>query len=249
MNILITGAASRLGQTIINELSPDHRLRLLDNTVPDSVNKNLEWIQGELVDPDTAWKAVRNIDVLIHTGEPPQNLPEDELQREQLLLDLATRGTHVLFKAGVEAGVKRFIYGSTLEIFSAYPDDVYISEYHKPLPTPEIYQMTRYLGELTCREFARDYMATVTALRLGKLVLEEEVARQTPDLMWLDLRDAAHAFRCALRRDASSSIQWTRRWAIYHICASIDNPKFLIHQARQIGYQPRRNFKSNRGTP
>ena len=243
MNILITGAASRLGQQIIAELVSDHQLRLLDSTMPDIKYENLEFIQGSLVEPNIAHEAVRNIDVLIHTGEPPQSLPQDLLKREQMLMDLATRGTHLLFKAAVETGVKRFIYGSTLEIFSSYSDDIYISEFYKPLLKPETHQLTRYLGELTCREFARSYLVTVTSLRLGKLVLEEEVVDQAPDLMWLDFRDAARAFQGALQRDQSSSVQWTQRWAVYHICAPFDNPKFLISQAGQIGYHPQHNFQ------
>ena len=239
MNILITGAASRLGKAIVAELEKDHKLRLLDSVFTDV---HAELLQGSILDPDTVWKAVRNIDALIHTGELPQHLPEDELEKEQFLLDLATRGTHILLKAAAEAGVKRFIYGSTLEIFSAYPDDVYISELWKPLPTPEIHQMTRYLGELTCREFARDHAVTVTALRLGKLVMEEEVVNQQPDLMWVDLRDAAMAFRCALRRENSSAIHWARRFAVYHICADFANPKYLVDQAANIGYKPMHNF-------
>jgi nucleoside-diphosphate-sugar epimerase len=175
MNILITGAASRLGRAIAAELVADHSLRLLDSSVPEVLYDDVERVQGSLVDPDFGWKAVRNIDAVIHTGEPPADLPEDPLEREQELLDLATRGTHVLFKAAVEAGVKRFVYGSSLEIFSGYPDTVYISELHKPLPAPEMDSMSRYLGELTCREFARENLITVTALRLGRLVLEEEV--------------------------------------------------------------------------
>ena len=243
MNILITGAASRLGQQIIAELVSDHQLRLLDSTMPDIKYENLEFIQGSLVEPNIAHEAVRNIDVLIHTGELPQRLPQDLLKREQMLMDLATRGTHLLFKAAVETGVKRFIYGSTLEIFSSYSDDIYISEFYKPLLKPEIHQLTRYLGELTCREFARSYLVTVTSLRLGKLVLEEEVVDQALDLMWLDLRDAARAFQGALQRDQSFSVQWTQRWAVYHICAPFDNPKFLISQAGQIGYHPQHNFQ------
>ena len=244
MNVLITGAASPLGQQIVAELASSYQLRLLDNTTPDIKYENFEFIQGSLVDPRIASEATQNIDVLIHTGEPPQNLPQDPLECEQLLLDLATRGTHVLFKAAVEAGVKRFIYGSTLEIFGNYPDDIYISEFYKPLPKPEIHQLTRYLGVLTCREFARTYLITVTSLRLGKLVLEEDVADQDLDLMWLDFRDAAQAFQGALRRDQSSSVQWTQRWAVYHICAPLENPKFLISQAGQIGYQPQHNFQN-----
>ena len=98
MNILITGAASRLGRALAADLLGDHNLRLLDSSAPEELCGDVELVQGSLVDPEIAWKAVRNIDAVLHTGDPPQNLPADPLEREQELLDLATRGTHVLFK-------------------------------------------------------------------------------------------------------------------------------------------------------
>ena len=243
MNILITGASSQLAQAIATELKDDHSVRLIDS-VPVDVAEGCDFTQGNILDPEDSWEALRGIDTLIHTGEPPTDLPSDELKREQMLLDLATRGTHVLFSAAVEAGIKKFICASTLSIFNAYPGDVYITELWKPLPSPEIVEMTKYLGELTAREFAREHLVTVTGLRLGELVLEEAVQRETPSLAWLDIRDAAGAFRCALNRDSSSSAWWTQRWAVYHICADIPNPKFLIDQARGIGYQPAHDFQS-----
>jgi len=153
----------------------------------------------------------------------------------------------VLFKAGVEAGVDKFVYASSLEIFAGYSDTVYINEYHKPLPGPEMACMSRYMGELTCREFARDYPITVTALRLGRLVLEEEVVGRQKDLLWVDLRDVLQAFRQVLTRDASGAMRWASRWAFYHICAPLDDPKFLISQAERMGYQPTHNFRSAGG--
>ena len=243
MNILITGASSQLAQAIATELKDDHSVRLMDS-VPVDVAEGCDFTQGNILDPEDSWEVLRGIDTLIHTGEPPTDLPSDELKREQMLLDLAARGTHVLFSAAVEAGIKKFICASTLSIFNAYPDDVYITELWKPLPSPEIVEMTKYLGELTAREFAREHLVTVTGLRLGELVLEEAVQRETPSLAWLDIRDAAGAFRCALNRDSSSSAWWTQRWAVYHICADIPNPKFLIDQARGIGYQPAHDFQS-----
>ena len=243
MNILITGASSQLAQAIATELKDDHSVRLMDS-VPVDVAEGCDFTQGNILDPEDSWEALRGIDTLIHTGEPPTDLPSDELKREQMLLDLATRGTHILFSAAVEAGIKKFICASTLSIFNTYPDDVYITELWKPLPSPEIVEMTKYLGELTAREFAREHLITVTGLRLGELVLEEAVQRETPNLAWLDIRDAAGAFRCALNRDSSSSAWWTQRWAVYHICADIPNPKFLIDQARGIGYQPAHDFQS-----
>ena len=243
MNILITGASSQLSQAIATELKDDHTVRLMDS-VPVDVAEGCDFIQGNILDPDDSWEAVRGIDTLIHTGEPPTDLPSDELKREQMLLDLATRGTHVLFSAAVEAGIKRFVYASTLSIFNGYSDDVYITELWKPLPSPEIVEMTKYLGELTAREFAREHLVTVTGLRLGELVLEEAVQGETPNLAWLDIRDAAGAFRCVLNRDSSNNAWWAQRWAVYHICADIPNPKFLIDQARGIGYQPAHDFQS-----
>ena len=241
MNILITGTASPLGRAIAAELGADHRLRLLDNT-PTPADENADFIQADLRDPAAVWQAVRGMDAVIHTGEPPAGLPADDLEREQLLLDYATRGTHVLFSAAIEAGVRRFVYGSILEIFSTYPDDIYISEMWKPQPTPEMPSMSRYLGELTAREFARDHPISVTVLRLGKLVLEEEVEGQEPDLMWVDMRDAVQAFSWALQQDTSDSVHWTGRLGLFHICAPIPNGKYLIGAALRMGYAPKHDF-------
>ena len=244
MNILITGAASTLAKEIIASLGEGHSLRLMDESAVEPP-ENGEACQGSLLDQDHVWRAVRDMDAILYTGEPPPNLPEEAHARDQQLLDLATCGTHQLFKAGVEAGIKKFVYGGTLDIFRFYTDEVYISELWKPLPDPDMPEMSRYLGEQTAREFARDFLVTVTGLRLGKLVYEEDVVGQTPDLLWLDYRDAAQAFNLALARDASDQAWWTARWNMVHICADIPNPKYLIKQAHGMGYQPAHNFGAN----
>ncbi|MSS72423.1 MAG: NAD(P)-dependent oxidoreductase [Candidatus Latescibacteria bacterium] len=243
MKVLITGASGRLTQAIATALGQEHALRLMDS-VPVKPPEKVEFIQGSLLNPDDVWRAVRGMEAVILTGEPPPDLPGDG--RDRMLLDLATRGTHNLCKAAVEAGVNRLLYAGTLSVFRPYPDDRYINENTKPLPGPEMGEMSRYLGELTCREFARDHLVTVTCLRLGTLALEEEVVGQTPDLMWLDPRDAAQAFRAALNRDHSREASWTRRWAVWHVGAAIPNPKYLTPRAlTDLGYKPAHNFQAN----
>ena len=246
MNVLITGAESRLGQAIARELAPGNRLRLW-GTGESELDENITYFEGDMRDPDIAWQAVQNMQAIVHTGEPPPNLPEDDLACEQKLLDLATRGTHVLFKAGIEAGITRFVYGSTLQIFEAYPDDVYISEMWRPMPSTDKFQLTRYLGEMTAREFARDFPVAVTVLRLGKLIAEEDASPQNSDLMWVDYRDAARAFRLSLNRDAQSELKWNKRFALHHICADIQNPKYLVGKISGFqlrGFQPQHNFEA-----
>ena len=238
MRVLITGAASALGQEVAAALAVDEnaQLRLLDDCA--AQRQDVEWIDALLTDLDAVRQAVRDVDAIVHTGEPP---PASE--SEEALLDRMTRGTHVLLQTAVEAGVKRFVYGSTLEVFRDYPDTVYVTEYYKPLPPTEMAVLARYLGEITCREFAREHPITVTALRLGKLVREEEVAGRERDLMWVDIRDAAQAFCAALARDASASLNWVPRWAVYHIAAPLAHPKFLLDRAKSMGYRPQHEFR------
>lgn len=241
MNILITGAASPLAQEIAARLGTEHHLRLMDR-VPVAPPERAEFLQGDLLDPSAAWQAVRGMDAVIHTAAPPPDLPEPGLARDQALLELGTRGTHVLLSAVVEAGIRRLVYAGTLDLFRAYPDDVYISENWKPLPSLEMAEMSNYLGELGCREFAHAHRLTATSLRLGTLVREEDAGGHDVDLSWVDPRDAAQAFQCALRLDNSDEVSWVRRWSVFHICADIPNPKYLIEAARGLGYRPVHNF-------
>jgi len=241
MRILLTGAASDLGRALTSELqAAGHQLRLVDSEAV-TASPATEACAADLTNAEDSWRAVRGVDAVIHTGEPPLNTPADGEAREIFLLDYYTRGTHVLLKAAVEAGVKRVVYGSTLDLFRPYPDDVYISEMWRPLPTPDIEPMARYLGELTCREFARDFLVGISALRLGTMALEEEVVGQTPDLMWLDRRDTVQAFCGALERNNADNPNWSRRWELFHVCATPPNPKYLCDRAAQI-VEPQHHF-------
>ena len=94
MRVLVTGAASALGQEVAAALEAENaELRLLDDCA--AQRQDVEWVEGRLMDPDAVWQAVRNVDAVVHTGEPPP-APESE----EALLDRATRGTHVLFQGG-----------------------------------------------------------------------------------------------------------------------------------------------------
>lgn len=224
MLILITGAESSLGQALAVAVEAEgHKVRRID---------------GGLTDAEAMWHAVRGVDAVLHTGEPPTQTPQQGDERDVFLLDYYTRGTHVLFKAAVEAGVRRFVYGSTLDLFRSYGDELYISEMWRPLPTPDMEPLARYLGELTCREFARDHLVGVTALRLGALQSEDDAVGGTPDLApdlsWLDPRDAVRAFQGALQRDAADHANWSRRWGLFHICATPPNPRYVSDRAGQI---------------
>ena len=244
MDVLITGAAGALGQAVATAQGQEHRLRLTDTT-DFAVPERAEALQADLLNPDDAWRAVRGMEAIVHTATPPAGLPADGHAHDQAVLEWYTRGCHVLLQAAVQAGVRQCVYLSSLEVFRSYPDDVYISELWRPLPGTAVDEMGRYLGELVCREFARDHRMGNTALRLGRLIREEDAVGQTPDLMWLDPRDAAQACACALRQDSSQEVHGSRRWRVLHVCSEPPHPKYLIDPARRIGFAPEHNFAAH----
>ncbi|MFH1570474.1 MAG: NAD(P)-dependent oxidoreductase [Gemmatimonadota bacterium] len=254
MRVLVVEAPGGLSGAIAAELATSHEVRLFGASpdLPTGLEGADERLQrgvsrtvGSLLEAADAWQAVRHIDAVVHPGQMPALAPGGDAQ----VLEWYTRGTHVLLKAAVEAGVRRVVLGSTLDLFGAYPEDVYITEQWRPRPGTGVAQLAPYLAEQVCREFARDYRLTATVLRLGRLVLEEEVAGAPPDLMWLDRRDAARAFAVALQRDHADAVHWTTRWQFLHVCADIPNPRYLIDAMRRTGWVPQHNFAAAWGGP
>jgi nucleoside-diphosphate-sugar epimerase len=243
MNVLITGGASRLAREIVTALAGEHQFRLMDR-VAMAPPQGAEFVQGDLLEPRDVWLAIRGMQAVIHTAAPPPDLAAPGLDRDHELLELGTRGTHVLLSAAVEAGVRRVVYAGTLGLFRAYAEDITITENWQPLPSLDMAEMSNYLGELGCREFAFGHRLTATSLRLGTLVVAEEVAGQPVDPSWLDVRDAAQAFGCALKLDASDAVHAAWRWNVIHVCAAHPKPRFLIDAARGLGFAPGHDFTS-----
>jgi len=252
MQVLTVGGAGPLTGLLAAQLAEAHSVRLLAlpgqgggalDAVPEKLQRRVECVEGDLLDPECAWRAVRGVDAVVHTGELPAWVSEPggdaTDQSPEPLLDWFTRGTHVLFKAAVEAGVRRAVLGSTLDLFQTYPLDVYITEHWQPRPEPRPEPMARYLAELVLREFVRDFRLSGTVLRLGHLAGQGCSPVPADDLTWLDVRDAVAAFALALEIDRSDQVRWNSRWLVYHVCGDRPNARFLIDAARRAGWCPR----------
>lgn len=74
MKILVTGGAGYIGSTLVPELlQAGHQVRVLDSLLfgqtsllPFFINKNFEFIKGDIRDVETVKKAVAGMDVIIH---------------------------------------------------------------------------------------------------------------------------------------------------------------------------------------
>lgn len=220
MNILITGASTRLSQELASALSNGHEVMLTDGKQSS--------VQGHFMlcalDYDDVTRAlVRGMDVIIHSGEVDSEASASDQ------LDAAMRCTYNLLWAAWEEGVSRLIFLSSLDIMDKYDEDFAVTEAWRPVPSVHPPTLSYHLGEFVCKEFAREGKIEVACLRLGDM----ENASSTSALY---AGDAVQAVEKALTVDFGPGPVGGRNggpaapknyWNVVHIQSDVPNARFL----------------------
>lgn len=142
MQIGITGATGFLGRYIVRRLAAqDHRLRCWhrSNSNRDGLadaEARIEWIPGELAEPDAAAQLVEGCDAVVHSGLWRVGREfrggEGDVLR---FVEVNVLGTLRLIEAARQAGVGRFVFISTCAVHEIILDDHPLDERHPVWPT------------------------------------------------------------------------------------------------------------------
>jgi nucleoside-diphosphate-sugar epimerase len=229
--VLITSAQTELGQAIAVDLGPVYRVRL---TGPVDFQTEYEYVKA-LVDHEASTRRlVRGVSAIVHLGPPATDT--DEAER----IDYATRGTYNLLRAAAEEGVRRVVYLSSLGMMTGYREDFEVDEDWRPLAAPGAGALPEYLGEFTCREFARQQSLSVIVLRLGEVRRADEPAEKPISSCWVHPRDVTQAIRHALAALLAGAGPRVGNWSIFHIQVESPRARFSVGKAKRVlGYQSR----------
>ena len=230
--ILITCASHPLAMTLARLLAKDHRIRITDR---DPVSSSFEFIRSAFDKPEETAALVQGVDAIVHVAESSSG------DNDRQTLDWLSRGTYHLLEAASKARVPKAIFLSTLDLMTAYDANYTVSESWRPRPTTDVRVLGKYLGEVVCREFARDRKIRAMTLRLGKVVKFADTAGQPFDPIWVDEEDVAHAVARAVAttpRDNQQGVgSW---WAVVHIGSDSPNARFSVAGAKYaLNYQPK----------
>ncbi len=147
------------------------------------------------------------------------------------MLDHSTRQLYNLLWAAAEAGVKRCVYVSSLQLFNDYEENLTVTEKWRSLPpTENVPLLACHLGEVVCKEFARDRLIQVATLRLGFPVVDGDrsAAAASGSTSAISADDAIDAISRALTAEELG------QWQDIHVQSPVENQRYLMHAAREL---------------
>src|SRR5918992_4494724 len=181
MRVLITGAGGTLGQALTPLLADAGHEPVLFDIAP--IESSHEVIIGDMRRLADVRRAVEGAEMVVHAAaihgihlrdhsavEPPEISAQD-------FYELNLTGTFNAWEAAVGAGVRGFVFSSTMGVYghSGRPqrdDDVVALHEDMPLEPGDIYGYTKVAGEEMCRYYVRRYGIPSVGLRYGMFVPE-----------------------------------------------------------------------------
>lgn len=176
MNVLVTGSAGRIAACLIDELlARGNRVRGLDRCQTNRSSSQYEEIIGSLEDEETVQQAVRGVDAVVHLAALMSWSPLDQAD----MFRINVEGTRILLEACTQAGVNKFLFASSGEVYPENsPQQLPIDETH-PLHANSTYGLTKILGEELVRFYQRTGRLDTVILRFSHTQDARELLDET----------------------------------------------------------------------
>jgi len=224
MNVMVTGAAGRLGSAVTKELAAaGHTVSAVDICMPQKREHLKRTVVADLVSREVAYPLMDGIEVLIHLANHPGEVRRDA---QTMVHDNVSMNMNV-FQAALECGVQRLYFASSIQAFGLsprhHPEDYQDSSRLLPLRLEDIkprprnsYALSKLMSEHMLEYFVREGAQTGVALRFPHLLyLEEKPGYQAlvdgktrlkelasnEGETYLTMEDAARLFAAFLDRD------------------------------------------------
>lgn len=236
-HVLVTGSGGHIGRTVVaGLLDAGHRVRGFDRVAhPDLADQ----IVGNLTDRDAVARAVADVDSVIHLAAQPNRAAFVEV-----LVPDNVIGLHNVVTAAVEAGVKRLILASSIQVVgrgARAADDKIPIDFAAP---DNDYALTKLWAEELGRMVARNHPIEVIAARLGWFVRDTAEAkrmweRDRMHAYYIARSDTVHFFRAAIETPTLDvPDRYATLYAIGPGTADQPTPVDLEPGRRLIGFNP-----------
>jgi nucleoside-diphosphate-sugar epimerase len=166
MKIFVTGATGKVGSRFVPYLLKNgHAVRILARNAERAAalkEQGAEVVLGDLVDNHNLPEALRGVDAVVHTAAQFRGGISEEVARA-VNLD----ATIVLAKAALKAGVARFVFTSTGNVYRDLNVNRPCREDDILVPAKEIYPKTKIAAEEALLKLHREQGLNIRIIRLA----------------------------------------------------------------------------------
>jgi nucleoside-diphosphate-sugar epimerase len=168
--VLVTGGASFIGSAIVDSLvERGVRIRVVDNlssgkleNIQQHVNSGaIEFVEADLLEQETAWNAVKGIDIVFHLAADHGGRGYVDLHQVACSTNLILDG--LMFRACCESGVQKVVYASSGCIYPNFlqtdPQAIlYLTEGKAgpPYDADNLYGWAKLMAEMTLQAYYRE---------------------------------------------------------------------------------------------
>lgn len=159
--VLITGAAGLVGDILRTHWGDRHPLRLADIQPLENLAAHEEFVRTDITDYQQMLTACTGVDVVVHLAADPSMHAEFY----DTLLPLNVIGTYNAFEAARQAGCRRIVFASSINVVLGYEgEDV---KWDVPVFPQNVYGATKCWGEALARVFSDQHDLSCICVRLG----------------------------------------------------------------------------------
>lgn len=164
--VLVTGANGFIGKSLCEEMLRQGWQVKAAMRTSIQMPEGIEVVEIENIDGDTDWKsALQEVAVIIHLAARVHVMQDDVENPLQAYLKVNLHGTENLAQQAARAGVKRFVFVSTIKV-NGEETDGHSRYTEQDLPTPQCpYSISKWQAEQVLHRIAQESDLQVVIIR------------------------------------------------------------------------------------
>jgi nucleoside-diphosphate-sugar epimerase len=226
--VLITGAAGRIGASMVEHLKDRYDLRLHYHRTEPKDPPTTDLVRADIANYDEVLPALAGMDAVVHlAGEPAVDTPWDRILKANIA------GCENVFEAARQQGVPKIIFASSNHAAGWYEvEKAHYVTTDMPIRPDSYYGVSKVFGEALGRYYVDAFGLSVICLRIGSFQTRPRNARHLAT--WLSERDCAQLVWRSIESDV--------HYAVVYGISGNTRAYWDISQARELlGYAPEDN--------